>query len=137
MRKEEFSELPELVQQYLMYLEAIKGHSELSVIEYASDLRTFFRFMARHKGLVSKSAPDEETDISPIGIEFIKKITLNDAYAYLIYLKNERKNNETTRARRVISIRRFFVYLTDNLGLLGSNPMKNLDIPKTKKSLPK
>lgn len=137
MRKEEFSELPELVQQYLMYLEAIKGHSELSVIEYASDLRTFFRFMARHKGLVSKSDPDEETDISPIGIEFIKKITLNDAYAYLIYLKNERKNNETTRARRVISIRRFFVYLTDNLGLLGSNPMKNLDIPKTKKSLPK
>lgn len=137
MRKEEFSELPELVQQYLMYLEAIKGHSELSVIEYASDLRTFFRFMARHKGLVSKSAPDEETDISPIGIEFIKKITLNDAYAYLIYLKNERKNNEITRARRVISIRRFFVYLTDNLGLLGSNPMKNLDIPKTKKSLPK
>lgn len=137
MRKEEFSELPELVQQYLMYLEAIKGHSELSIIEYASDLRTFFRFMARHKGLVSKSAPDEETDISPIGIEFIKKITLNDAYAYLIYLKNERKNNETTRARRVISIRRFFVYLTDNLGLLGSNPMKNLDIPKTKKSLPK
>ena len=137
MRKAEFSELPELVQQYLMYLEAIKGHSELSVIEYASDLRTFFRFMARHKGLVSKSAPDEETDISPIGIEFIKKITLNDAYAYLIYLKNERKNNETTRARRVISIRRFFVYLTDNLGLLGSNPMKNLDIPKTKKSLPK
>lgn len=137
MRKEEFSELPELVQQYLMYLEAIKGHSELSVIEYASDLRTFFRFMARHKGLVSKSTPDEETDISPIGIEFIKKITLNDAYAYLIYLKNERKNNETTRARRVISIRRFFVYLTDNLGLLGSNPMKNLDIPKTKKSLPK
>ena len=137
MRKEEFSELPELVQQYLMYLEAIKGHSELSVIEYASDLRTFFRFMARHKGLVSKSAPDEETDISPIGIEFIKKTTLNDEDAYLNYLKNERKNNETTRARRVRSIRRFFVYLTDNLGLLGSNPMKNLDIPKTKKSLPK
>ena len=48
-----------------------------------------------------------------------------------------RKNNESTRARRVISIRRFFIYLTDNLGLLEVNPMKNLDIPKTKKSLPK
>lgn len=137
MRKEEFSELPELVQQYLTYIEAIKGHSELSVIEYASDLRTFFRFMARSKGLVQKDTADEEIDLSPIGIDFIKKITLNDAYEYLIYLKNERKNNETTRARRVISIRRFFIYLTDNLGLLESNPMKNLDIPKTKKSLPK
>lgn len=137
MRKEEFSELPELVQQYLTYIEAIKGHSELSVIEYASDLRTFFRFMARSKGLVPKDTADEEINLSPIGIDFIKKITLNDAYEYLIYLKNERKNNETTRARRVISIRRFFIYLTDNLGLLESNPMKNLDIPKTKKSLPK
>ena len=27
--------------------------------------------------------------------------------------------------------------MTDNLGLLEKNPMKNLDIPKTKKSLPK
>lgn len=137
MRKEEFSLLPELVQQYLLYLEAIKGHSELSVIEYASDLRTFFRYLARQKGLAGKDTPDDEVDISPIDINFIRKITLNDAYSYLIYLKNVRKNNETTRARRVISIRRFFVYLTDNLGLLEINPMKNLDIPKTKKSLPK
>lgn len=137
LRKEEFTSLPQLVQQYLLYLEAIKGHSELSVIEYASDLRTFFRFLAKYKKLVSGDVPDEEIDLSPIDLDFIKSITLNDAYAYLIYLKNERKNNETTRARRVISIRRFFIYLTDNLGLLETNPMKNLDIPKTKKSLPK
>ena len=137
MRKEEFTALPLLVQQYLLYLEAIKGHSELSVLEYASDLRTFFRFMVRYKRMIKSDIPDEEIDISPIDIDFIKEITLNDAYSYLIYLKNERKNNETTRARRVISIRRFFIYLTDNLGLLESNPMKNLDIPKTKKSLPK
>lgn len=137
MKREEFSELPQLVQQYLLYLEAIKGHSELSVIEYASDLRTFFRFLTRHKNLVPNNTDDNEIDLSPIDINFIKAITLNDAYQFLIYLKQERKNNETTRARRVIAIRRFFIYLTDNLGLLESNPMKNLDIPKTKKSLPK
>lgn len=39
------------VQDYLLYLEAIKGHSELSVIEYASDLRTFFRYLAKEKNL--------------------------------------------------------------------------------------
>lgn len=137
MRRDEFSELPELVQQYLMYIEAIKGHSELSVIEYASDLRTFFRYMAEKKGIELKKTENSEIDLSPIDIEFIKKITLNDAYQFLIYLKNERNNNEATRARRVISIRRFFIYLTDNLGLLDNNPMKNLDIPKTKKALPK
>ncbi len=137
MRKEEFSELPDLVQQYLVYIEAIKGHSELSVIEYASDLRTFFRYIVRMRGLVPKDAEDDEINLSPIDIDFIKKITLNDAYKFLIYLKDERKNNETTRARRVIAVRRFFIYLTDNIGLLETNPMKNLDIPKTKKALPK
>ncbi len=137
MKREEFSKLPQLVQQYLLYIEAIKGHSELSVIEYASDLRTFFRFLARHKNLVSSNVDDSEIDLSPIDINFIKGITLNDAYQFLIYLKQERNNNETTRARRVVAIRRFFIYLTDNLGLLESNPMKNLDIPKTKKTLPK
>ena len=137
MKREEFVLLPPLVQQYLTYLEAIKGHSQLSIIEYASDLRTFFRFIAREKGLYPKDTPDEEMDLSPIDISFIKKITLNDAYQFLIYCRNVRKNNENTRARRVIAIRRFFIYLTDNLGVLEYNPMKNLDIPKTKKSLPK
>ena len=137
MKREEFNELPRLVQQYLLYLEAIKGHSELSVIEYASDLRTFFRYIMRQKGLVDKNTEDSEIDLSPIDISFIKKITLNDAYQFLIYCKNNRKNNDNTRARRVISIRRFFIYLTDNQGMLDYNPMKNLDIPKTKKALPK
>ena len=137
MKREEFQYLPQLVQQYLMYLEAIKGHSQLSIIEYASDLRTFFRFVAKEKGLCSKDTPDDEIDLSPIDIDFIKKITLNDTYQFLIYCRNVRNNNENTRARRVIAIRRFFIYLTDNLGVLDYNPMKNLDIPKTKKALPK
>ncbi len=137
MKREEFVLLPPLVQQYLTYLEAIKGHSQLSIIEYASDLRTFFRFLAREKGLCDKDTPDEEIDLSPIDLEFIKRITLNDAYQFMIYCRNVRNNNENTRARRVIAIRRFFIYLTDNLGLLEHNPMKNLDIPKTKKALPK
>lgn len=137
MKKEEFSELPLLVQQYLVYIEAIKNHSELSVIEYASDLRTFFRYLARLKGLCPNDTPDEEIDLSPIDLKFIQSVNLNDAYQFIVYCKNVRKNNETTRARRVVSIRRFYSYLTDNLGVLEHNPMKNLDAPKTKKALPK
>lgn len=41
MRREDINALPKLVQQYLVYIEAIKEHSELSVLEYAGDLRTF------------------------------------------------------------------------------------------------
>ncbi len=137
MKREDFYTLPPLVQDYLVYIEAIKGHSELSVLEYAGDLRTFFRYLAKSKGLVSNDISDDNINLSAIDIEFIKKITLNDAYQFLIYCRNVRHNNEATRARRVISIRRFFIYLSENLQLLPNNPMKNLDAPKIKKSLPK
>ncbi|WP_294955267.1 tyrosine-type recombinase/integrase [uncultured Eubacterium sp.] len=137
MKREDFFRLPQLVQDYLTYVEAIKGHSSLSVLEYASDLRTYFRFMVKHKGLFPVDTPDNELDLTIVDINFIKTITLNDTYTFLIYCKNERRNNEATRARRVVAIRRFFSYLSENLGLLPANPMKNLDAPKTKKSLPK
>lgn len=137
MRKDEFSALPKLVQQYLSYIEAIKNHSELSVLEYASDLRTFFRFLAKQKGLCPMDTEDEKINLSPIDLEFIQNVNLNDAYQFIIYCKNERKNSDSTRARRVVAIRRFYSYLTDNMGLLETNPMKTLDAPRTKKSLPK
>lgn len=137
MKREDFFRLPQLVQDYLTYVEAIKGHSSLSVLEYASDLRTYFRFMVKHKGIFPADTPDNELDLTIVDINFIKTITLNDTYTFLIYCKNERRNNEATRARRVVAIRRFFSYLSENLGLLPANPMKNLDAPKTKKSLPK
>lgn len=136
MKREDFYKLPQLVQDYLVYIEAIKGHSELSVIEYASDLRTFFRYIGEKKGLFPADFGDD-ADLTSIDINVIKSITLNDAYQFLIYCRNVRGNNEATRARRVVAIRRFFAYLTDNLGLLDTNPMKNLDTPKIKKSLPK
>ena len=129
--------LSDKINGFILCIEAIKGHSEKSVLEYASDLRTFFRYMVKLKGLYSFDTDDEKIDLSPIDLTFIQSVKLEDAYQFMIYCKNVRQNNETTRARRVISIRRFYTYLTDNLGLLEKNPMKNLDIPKTKKSLPK
>lgn len=137
MKKENFYTLPQLVQDYLVYVEAIKGHSIGTVEQYASDLQGFFKYLARYKGLFPASTPDEEIDLRKIDINFIKKITLNDAYQYLVYLRNVKNNNEATRSRRVVCIRRFFSYLTDNLGLLEKNPIKTLDTPKIKKSKPK
>lgn len=137
MKREDFYLLPPLVQDYLVYIEAIKGHSQLSVVEYAGDLRTFFRFISRQKHLSPANTEDTDMDLRSIDTDVIKSITLNDAYMFLIYCRNERHNSEASRARKVVAIRRFFTYLTDNLGILETNPMKNLDTPKIKKSLPK
>lgn len=137
MKKSELSELPQLVQEYLNYLDAVKSQSELTILEYASDLRTFFRFLIRIKNNISENVTDENLVIKDIDIEFIKNIKLTDAYSYLVYCKNQRKNSETTRARKVIAIRRFYHYICDKCGYIKDNPMKTLDIPKTKKSQPK
>lgn len=137
MRQEEIKELPDLVQEYLSYTAAAKGLSRLTTLEYASDLRTFFRFLYVYKGLVPSSADFEKIDISKADKEFIQSITADDAYRYIVFCKDERNNQEKTRARKVVSIRRFFGYLADKKGLLDSNPMKALEMPKTKRSLPK
>ena len=137
MKRDDFYLLPQRVQDYLVYIEAIKGHSNLSVIEYASDLRTFFNYIAEYKKLSPTLSADGKPDLRCIDDEVLKSVTLNDAYQFLIYCRNERKNSEATRARRVVAIRRFYAYLSDNLQILSSNPMKNLDTPKIKKSLPK
>ena len=52
MRKEEIATLPRIAVQYLNYLSAIKSKSDLTVLEYASDLRTFFRFLKIKKNYV-------------------------------------------------------------------------------------
>lgn len=137
MKRDDFYLLPIAVQDYLVYIEAIKGHSQLSVVEYASDLRTFFNFIAENKRLSPAKSADGKNDLRCIDNDVLKSITLNDGYQFLIYCRNERGNSERTRARRVVAIRRFFSYLTDNVHILDANPMKNLDTPKIKKSLPK
>lgn len=137
MKKEEINQLPALVQEYLSYAEATKGLSQLTILEYASDLRTFFKFLYLYKGLVPSSADWDTINISDADLKWIRTITVDDAYRYMIYCKNERKNNEKTRARKIISIRRFFNYLSDKKNLLETNPMRGLEMPKAKKALPK
>lgn len=137
MRKEEFNTLPASVTEFLHYIEAIKNKSELTVLEYASDLRMFFRFLYRDRGLVPKETELEKIDISGADLNFIKTVTISDAYAFLTYCKNSRGNDAASRSRKVSSLRGFFKYLSVKTKQIEENPMEELETPKTKKSLPK
>lgn len=136
MRKDEISKLPELVQDYLRYISVVKNKSTTTISEYASDLRTFFRFLkASRLGLPLDDL--SQIDLSDIDEQFIQSVGLNDAYEFLYYCKNERSNDAASRARKTSAIRQFFQYLTNNRGILETDPMANLDTPKLKKALPK
>lgn len=136
MKKEKFFLLPKTVQDYLVYVEAVKGRSEKTVEQYANDLNIFFRYIVRYKGLYPASVSDDKIDLRTVDIEFIKTITLADVYQYVIWLKTVKKNNEATRTKRIVSIRRYFAYLEKNL-LITYNPLKDIESPALKKTKPK
>lgn len=137
MKREDFVELPYLLKKFLTYLEVVKNKSSLTVLEYASDLRTFLRYMKVSHGLVDRNTKFEEIDISDIDESFLNNINLNDGYEFLLYCKNERNNDSTARARKVTSLKSFFKYLDSRENVIKENPFRELEAPKLKKSLPK
>lgn len=128
-------EAPEIIKEYLFYMQTIKGRSEKTVDEYFLDLRTFFRFLKIKRKLTN--APFEEIKIDDIDLEFLKTITLMDGYEFMNYLTRERLNHAAARARKCSALKQFFNYITVKKHYLDSDPMKELEIPKGKKALPK
>lgn len=136
MRKEEFCTLPAGVREYLDYLSGVKSKSALTIIEYASDIRLFLRFLLVSRGMVDPTLPFDEISISDLDYSFFESVTLSEAYAFISYCNRVRKNNGATRARKVVSIKRFFRYLEMN-NRIKDNPMRDIEAPKKSKTLPK
>ncbi len=131
--KPDYEALPKLLCDYLLYIDAIKNRSQKTVFEYSINLREFLTYLVSEK----KICDSDKIDIRICDENFFREITLGDAYQYLSYCKNEKNNSATTRYRKVVAIRQFFKYLTDNRHILENNPMETLDTPKTQKTLPK
>ena len=137
MRKEYLAECPPILKEYLGYMQVIRGRSENTVNEYFIDIRLFLRYMKQLRGLVPPTLPENEIDIRDVDATFLSTVTLTDVYEFMNYLRGERSNSNKTRARKTSSLRMFFKYLTDYTHALETNPIRNLDTPKQKKSLPR
>ncbi|MEG1427183.1 MAG: tyrosine recombinase XerC [Oscillospiraceae bacterium] len=131
------STMPQIVKQYALYQRNIRGRSAKTVEEYCLDLRTFFRFMKRFKGLEPVNRPIKDICVEDIDLAFIKNITTNDIFEFMNYVTDERNNISSTRQRKSSSLKGFFAYLTIHERLLIENPTETLSAPKKKKSLPK
>lgn len=130
--------LPNRVNEFVGYMLAVKGCSQLTVNGYVRDLRLLLEFIvASKKGLSSPEELGENFDLSFIDDEFLSKITIADIYAFISYCASGRGNNVTTRNRKASSIRGFFKYISDNMKYIPSNPVAQLSIASGKKKLPK
>lgn len=135
MRKEEIKELPSFLQSFLRDEEIIYGKSQLTVLEYGSDLRTFFRFMKSNDSS-NRNKPFEEIEIADITIDDIKKITTETIYDFLLFCNDSLQNSARTRARKKSSLKMFFRYLEKKC-LIQNDPCAKLDSPNYRKTLPK
>ena len=132
------SEMPPLVRDFASYKSAIQNCSVKTVSEYLLDLRTFFRFLiADRQGISPESEEFSKIEISGLDLEFMKSITTEDIYGFLMYSGTVRKNLWSAKARKLSAIKAFFKFLTVKRKLLEVNPAIDIESPKPKKSLPK
>ncbi|MBQ8538017.1 MAG: tyrosine recombinase XerC [Ruminococcus sp.] len=137
MAMDSISEASPIIRDYLLYMQTVKGKSPKTVDEYFSDIRTFFRFIKLNRDLVPPTEDFSSIKVDDVDIELIKSVTLQDAYEFMNYLMRDRDNNASTRSRKSSSLKSFFNYLTVKKHLLDKDPIKELESPKRKKSLPK
>lgn len=133
-----YDNAPPLLKDFIIYLTLVKNRSELTVLNYYTDIRSFLRFYKIKLGRAS-SDPDEfaKIDITDITESEIKAVDLMLVNEYLIFTKKERSNDHKARYRKAVALRQFFKYLTNNKGLFDVNPLTNLELPSPKPALPK
>ena len=119
---QKYGDCPQILKEFLIYHENIKGQSQLTIQEYYLDLRMFLRFMKLMRRDMPMSTPLEEIPIKDIDLNFIREIETSDIFDFLSYLANDRISNENcsyedpgigsaARARKLSSIKSFFKYL--------------------------
>lgn len=143
-----YTDCPQVLREFLIYHENIKGQSQLTIQEYYLDLRMFLRFIKLMRNDMPVSTRLEDIDIQDISLSFIEEIDTSDVFDFLSYLSNDRAINPgaaapdygiapAARARKLSAIKSFYKYLTVRTKQLQENPVQDLEYPKLRKSLPK
>ena len=143
-----YSDCPQVLREFLVYHETIKGQSPLTISEYYLDLRLFLRFIKLMRSEMPINTDLETISIKDVALNFIRNIDTSDIFDFLSYLANDRPLNPetpmtdhgisaTSRARKLSAIKSFYKYLTVRTKQLSENPVADMEYPKLRKSLPK
>ena len=132
-----YEDIPRDVRDFLNYMGAILNRSPRTVNAYYIDLRLFFKFLLRHRGLAPAGVELDDIDIRGVDTKAIAAVTQSEIYEYLYFLKNERRNEAAARARKLTSVKSFFRYMTVKSNRLHDDPAKDISLPGLRKALPK
>ena len=131
------SDSPQYLIDFLDHMSVIKGRSALTVKNYYCDLRLFLRYLNVKNDPSLTDADFSEISISNTPDSYVKSVTLTDIMGFLHFTMDERQNHQKARARKAVSIRQFFKFLTDNKGWFEVSPAAKLELPSPKNALPK
>ncbi len=98
---------------------AEKNYSEMTKVNYQSDLLGFLHYLA-----------DQGLDLGP------EDLNRERVRAYLAWAKEKKGLAAASRARHVSALRSFYKYLMEN-GHLKANPISDLGRPKVPRSIPR
>lgn len=143
-----YHDCPQILREFLIYHETIKGQSPLTISEYYLDLRMFLRFIKLMRNDMPINTDLETINIKDVDLNFIRSIDTSEIFDFLSYLANDRAVNPenpapdygisaSARARKLSAIKSFYKYLTVRTKQLTENPVADLEYPKLRKSLPK
>ena len=106
-----------LINEYLDYLKYEKNYSSYTIINYNNDIEEYFLYLDRES-------------INFLDVEY------SDIRFYLMYLKDEKQDNNSSIDRKLSALRGFYKYLANNK-YIKSNPFKLLSGLKKSKKLPR
>ena len=143
-----YTDIPQILKDFLTYHENIKGQSPRTIAEYYLDLRMFLRFIKLMRNDMPLNTPLEDIPIKDVDLAFVGSITTSEVFDFLSYLANDRPLNPDStftdygiepaaRSRKLSAIKSFYKYLTVRTKQLQENPVADLEYPKLRKSLPK
>ena len=104
-----------IVKDYLDYLKYEKNYSKYTIINYSDDIEEFLDY------------------IESEGLEF-DKIVYSDIRFYLMYLKDNKQDNNSSIDRKLSSLRGFYKYLANN-NIVKTNVFSLVNGPKKAKKL--
>lgn len=116
-----------LIEDFVIYSETIRGLSPLTALAYRNDIIEFFRFLISHKAGQTNQLADQ---IFQVTAEDLSQATLIDFYAYLNYCLKIRGNSDSTRSRKISSLKGFYNYLENKRKLIVENVTRELEMPK-------
>ena len=102
---------------YLEYLKYQKNYSDHTILSYGNDIEEFLEYVNRES------------------LNF-KNIEYSDLRFYLMYLKEEKNDNNSSIDRKLSALRGFYKYLA-NEGVVKSNAFSLVNGPKKEKKLPR